>query len=93
MKDMIVKRNLILFLGIDDTLVEFGIIDTLPDFAGVQLEDLELYQKEEAKYYLLNSEQYLSVYESSWKDSYRVDKNNNKDIEKIEFLKNMISSN
>jgi hypothetical protein len=25
--------------------VEFGIIDTLPDFAGVQLKDLELHQK------------------------------------------------
>jgi hypothetical protein len=67
--------------------VEFGIINTLPDFAGVQLKDLELHQKEEIKYYLLSPRQYLSVYESSSKDSYRVDKNNNKDIKKIDFLK------
>ncbi|WP_316568774.1 phosphoribosylanthranilate isomerase [Neobacillus sp. YIM B06451] len=70
--------------------VEFGITDTLPDFAGVQLEDLELYQKGEVKYYLLSPKQYLTVYESSSKDSYRADKNNNKDIIKIDFLKSMI---
>lgn len=42
--------------------VEFGIIDTLPNFAGVQLEDLEIHQKGDVKYYLLNLEQYLLVY-------------------------------
>ncbi|WP_205317680.1 phosphoribosylanthranilate isomerase [Oceanobacillus zhaokaii] len=62
-------------------------VDTLPDFAGVQLEDLELHQMGEVKYYLLNPEQYLSVYKSSSKDSYRADKNNNKDIKKMDILK------
>ncbi len=70
-------------------LVEFGIIDTLPNFAGVKLADLEMQQKEDVKYYLLNPEQYLSVYEASSKDSYRADKNNNKDFRKIDFLKSM----
>ncbi len=70
--------------------VEFGIIDTLPDFAGVPLEDLELHKIGEVKYYLLNPKQYLSVYESSSKDSYRADKNNNKDIKKIDFLKKLV---
>ncbi len=69
--------------------VEFGIIDTLPNFAGVQLKDLEMYQKGDVKYYLLNPEQYLSVYESSSKDSYRADKNNDKDRIKIDFLRNL----
>ncbi|MCM3094490.1 phosphoribosylanthranilate isomerase [Cytobacillus sp. AMY 15.2] len=73
--------------------VEFGITDTLPSFAGVQLEDLEMHEMEEVKYYLLNLEQYLSVYESSSKDSYRADKNNNKDIRKIDFLKSMLNGN
>ena len=71
--------------------VEFGIIDTLPSFAGVQLEDLQMHQLGEVKYYLLNPEQYLSVYEASSRDSYRADNNNNKDSRKIEFLKRMIS--
>lgn len=69
--------------------VQFGIIDTLPNFAGVQLDDLEMQQKEEVKYYLLNPEQYLYVYKASSKDSYRADKNNSKDLIKIDFLKNM----
>lgn len=70
--------------------VEFGIIDTLPDFAGVDLEDLELHQTGEAKYYLLSPKQYLSVYISSSKDSYRADQNNHKDLRKIEFLKGLL---
>ncbi|MGM9966334.1 MAG: phosphoribosylanthranilate isomerase [Rummeliibacillus sp.] len=73
--------------------VEYGIIDTLPSFAGVQLENLEIHQLGEVRYYLLNPEQYLSVYKSSSKDSYRADNNNNKDIEKIDFLKRMIYDN
>ena len=73
--------------------VEFGIIDTLPSFAGVQLKDLEMHQMGDVKYYLLNPNQYLSVYESSSKDSYRADNNNNKDLAKIHFLKNMINGN
>ncbi|MGE6376984.1 hypothetical protein [Peribacillus muralis] len=68
--------------------VEFGIIDTLPTFAGVQLTDLEMHQMEDVKFYLLNPEQYLHVYQSS-KDSYRVDKNNDKDSKKIDFLKRL----
>jgi hypothetical protein len=70
--------------------VEFGIIDTLQEFAGVPLEDLDMHQKGDVKYYLLNTEQYLKVYEASVKDSYRADKNNNKDRSKIDYLKRMI---
>lgn len=69
--------------------VEFGIIDTLPDFAGVQLVDLEIHEFKNVKYYLLNNEQYLRVYEASSKDSYRANKNNHKDSSKIDFLKGL----
>ncbi len=67
--------------------VEFGIIDTLPSFAGVSLEDLEMHQKEGLKFFLLTPNQYLRVYEASYKDSYRAENNNHKDILKIEYLK------
>ena len=77
----------------DGLSVEFGIIDTLPEFAGVQVESLEIHRVEEVNYYLLNPEQYLHVYEASSKDSYRADQNNYKDLEKIEFLKHVISHN
>ncbi|EDL66453.1 hypothetical protein BSG1_03835 [Bacillus sp. SG-1] len=75
----------------DGLSVEFGIIDTLPSFAGIQLNDLQMHQLGDVKYYLLNPEQYLRVYEASSKDSYRADNNNNKDSRKIEFLKRMIN--
>lgn len=68
--------------------VEFGIIDTLPDFSGVRIEDLEIHRIGEVNYYLLNPEQYLRVYEASSQDSYRAEQNNHKDLGKIEYLKN-----
>lgn len=75
-----------------DLSVEFGIMDTLPEFAGVPLEDLKMHQKDGDKYYLLNPRQYLAVYEASSLDSYRADQNNNKDLKKIEFLERLIKS-
>lgn len=75
----------------DGLSVEFGIIDILPEFAGIQLEELEIHQREDVKFYLLNPKQYLCVYVSSSKDSYRTDKNNNKDFKKIDFLKGIIN--
>lgn len=74
----------------DEVLVEFGIIDTLPSFAGVSLEDLEVYQSNGVTYYLLTPVQYLSVYKASSKDSYRANQNNNKDLEKIDYLEKLI---
>ncbi|TYR74209.1 phosphoribosylanthranilate isomerase [Rossellomorea vietnamensis] len=69
--------------------VEFGIIDTLPSFAGVPLHELEKHEDGDAVYYVLNPKQYLKVYEASSKDSYRSTKNNHKDLRKIEFLKSI----
>lgn len=74
----------------EDLSVGFASVDTLPDFAGVKLQDLKLKQRGKLKYFLLSPEQFLSVYRSSSKDSYRSDKNNNKDINKIKFLENML---
>lgn len=77
----------------DGLSVEFGIVDTLPRFASIQLKDLEIHQTRDVKYYLLNLQQYLLVYESSSKDSYRANKNNHKDHRKIDILKSMIYKN
>lgn len=73
--------------------VEFGIIDTLSAFAGVPLEELEMHQNEDVRYFLLNPKQYLSVYEASSKDSYRGSNNNNKDLIKIDYLKKLVVEN
>jgi len=77
----------------DGLSVAFGIMDTLPSFAGVQLKNVKMQQFGEVKYYLLNAEQYLKVYESSSKDSYRASNNNDKDMGKINFLKRMLDTN
>ena len=77
----------------DGLSVAFGIMDTLPSFAGVQLKNVKMHQLGEVKYYLLNAEQYLKVYESSSKDSYRASNNNDKDMGKINFLKRMLDTN
>lgn len=72
-----------------DLSVEFGTKDTLPDFAGVALEDLEEKMMEGVSFYVPNPKQYLKIYEASSKDSYRNDNNNNKDFAKIEYLKQL----
>ena len=78
----------------NDLSVEFGIIDTLPDFAGIQISELEVHSTEDINYYLLSVEQYLAVYRASSKDSYRAENNNFKDLEKIGYLKELaVSSN
>lgn len=70
----------------DDLSVGFASVNTLPDFAGIELSDLKLKQADNLSYYLLSAEQFLSVYKSSSKDSYRSDKKNHKDHKKIEYL-------
>ncbi|MGE7604336.1 phosphoribosylanthranilate isomerase [Peribacillus sp. NPDC097675] len=69
--------------------VEFGIIDTLPEFAGIMLKDLQMHTVEGAHYFLLTAEQYLKVYQASTQDSYRLEQNNSKDFEKINYLKSI----
>ena len=75
----------------NDLSVEFGIIDTLPSFAGVLLEDLRIHQKDGIQFYLLTAHQYLNVYQASSKDSYRAKNNNHKDMRKLDYLKKMNS--
>ncbi|MGM0752494.1 MAG: phosphoribosylanthranilate isomerase [Bacillota bacterium] len=76
----------------DGLSVEFGIIDTLPEFAGIKIEDLKVHQNGDVRYYLLNPQQYLHVYEASSKDSYRADQNNHKDLSKMEYLNDLVSA-
>ena len=73
----------------NDLSVGFGIIDTLPSFAGVLLEDLRIHQKDGIQFYLLTAHQYLNVYQASSKDSYRAKNNNHKDMRKLDYLKKM----
>lgn len=76
----------------DGLSVGFASVNTLPPFAGIELSDLKLKQQNNLSYYLLSSEQFLSVYKSSSKDSYRSDKNNHKDLKKIEYLEALLEN-
>ena len=66
----------------DDLSVEFGSIDSLPDFAGVSESDIELIHLENITFRVPNLEQFLSIYKASSQDSYRNEHNNNKDFKK-----------
>lgn len=70
----------------DGFCVEFGAIDSLYDFAGISESDIERVQVDRAEFRVPSLRQFLSIYQASSKDSYRNDKNNNKDFEKIEWL-------
>ncbi|MGT2784006.1 hypothetical protein [Streptococcus merionis] len=72
--------------------VEFGGINSLPSFAGIPLEELEEHADQEVRYFLPTAEQYLKIYRSSSKDSYRADKNNQKDFAKIAYLENILNT-
>ncbi|MGF0071792.1 phosphoribosylanthranilate isomerase [Streptococcus orisratti] len=74
----------------DGLSVEFGGLHSLPNFAGVELEDLEELETNGVRYYLPTLEQYLKIYLASSKDSYRADKNNQKDFAKIDYLKEVL---
>lgn len=70
--------------------VEFGGIHSLPAFAGVALEDLEEIENQGIRYYLPTLEQYLNIYQASSKDSYCAENNNQKDFDKIDYLKEIL---
>lgn len=67
--------------------VEFGTIDSLDDFAGISVDDIEIIVMDDARFRLPNLQQYLQIYQASSQDSYRNDQNNNKDFEKIRWIK------
>lgn len=74
----------------DEVRVEYGSIDSLFDFAGISESEIELVPLGEIKFRVPSLKQYSAIYEASSKDSYRNDKNNNKDFVKIRWLKSHI---
>ena len=74
----------------NDIHVEYGSIDSLYEFAGITESNIQIIQLDNIKFRVPNTKQFLSIYEASSKDSYRNDKNNNKDFLKINWLKKNI---
>ncbi|MCQ9344304.1 hypothetical protein NQ015_06900 [Corynebacterium sp. 153RC1] len=74
----------------DGLSVEFGVIDTLQEFAGVEVGDLELRSKNGVEFYLPDRHQFLAIYRASSQDGYRNEHNNSKDFKKIEYLEDSL---
>lgn len=66
--------------------VQFGTINSLYEFAGIHESDIKFAETDEIKFRVPSLQQFLEIYKASSKDSYRNDKNNNKDLKKIEWL-------
>lgn len=77
----------------NDVKLAFGVEESLIDFADVDYGKLEIIRDGSARFKLLDPNEYLKVYNKSYKDSYRRDKNNGKDRIKIKFLEEYIKNN
>ena len=71
--------------------IAFAFVEDLFPFAQVDYTSLKVVNKEGIKYKTLSLEDYLKVYSKSVNDGYRCTKNNSKDIEKIEKLKEILT--
>lgn len=74
----------------DDIHVEIGNIDTLYSFSGVMIHQLRKITTHDVTFYLPNEQQFYQIYQASLKDSYRQNKNNQKDVDKINYLETII---
>ena len=70
--------------------VAFASAEGLMHFAGIDHTLLEVMEDNGARYKLLGLQDYLKVYKKSLQDSYRRDKNNGKDVEKIELIEGLL---
>ncbi len=70
--------------------VEFGVLDTLPEFAGIKLADFKRVSRNGIQFLVPTAQQFLQIYLSSAEDSYRAENNNHKDKEKIDYLKQFL---
>ena len=69
----------------------YASVENLEPFAGIPLSEIGTKEHNGTAFRLLTLQQYLSVYEASSKDGYRVHNRNKKDFEKIEFIKARLS--
>lgn len=67
--------------------IEFGVSNSLLDFAGISSSDIPFMKTKGASFYLPTLEQYLSIYSASAHDSYRSADKVNRDKEKILYLR------
>ena len=75
----------------DGVAYSYADIEDLESFAGINTEDIEMYEADGVRFLLLSLEQYLAVYRQSSKDGYRVNIRQKKDADKIKFIESKLS--
>ena len=74
----------------DGVAYSYADIEDLEPFAGINTEDIEMYEADGVSFLLLSLEQYLAVYRQSSKDGYRVNVRQKKDADKIRFIESKL---
>ena len=74
----------------DGVSYSYADIEDLESFAGINTEDIEMYEADGVRFLLLSLEQYLAVYQKSSKDGYRVNVRQKKDADKIRFIESKL---
>ena len=74
----------------DGVAYSYADIEDLEPFAGINTEDIEMYEADGVRFLLLSLEQYLAVYKQSSKDGYRVNVRQKKDADKIRFIESKL---
>ena len=74
----------------DSVAYSYADIEDLEAFAGISIEDIEMYETDGVRFLLLSLEQYLAVYQKSSKDGYRVNVRQKKDAGKIRFIESKL---
>ena len=74
----------------DGVAYSYADIEDLESFAGINTEDIKMYEVDDVRFLLLSLEQYLAVYKQSSKDGYRVNVRQKKDADKIRFIESKL---
>lgn len=69
----------------------YASVESLKEFAGIDIYDIEIRNISGTKFMLLSLEQYLKVYQKSSLDGYRINVKEKQDKQKIEFIKQQIN--
>lgn len=71
----------------DGTTYSFADIESLTDFAGIDLQTISQRSAAGVPFLLLSLEQYLCVYQRSAQDGYRIHARKKKDLQKMEWIR------
>ena len=74
----------------DGVAYSYADIEDFEVFADINSEDIEMHEADGVRFLLLSLEQYLSVYQKSSKDGYRVNVRQKKDADKIRFIESKL---